>query len=170
MDERAIDHLHKVEMFAGLNNTELAQVAGMCQAVRVDAERTVFKEGDAGNELYIIHEGHVRVLINTRRPDGSIGQSTINVLYSGQSFGELILLDNSHRSATIITMVPTTLIMIHHSHFLELCETNPRIGYRVISNIARDLTYKLRSSNLLLRGNIRWNLDDTSTNAKERGT
>ncbi|MEM8531398.1 MAG: cyclic nucleotide-binding domain-containing protein, partial [Chloroflexota bacterium] len=76
MDERAIDHLHKVEMFAGLNNTELAQVAGMCQAVRVDAERTVFKEGDAGNELYIIHEGHVRVLINTRRPDGSIGQST----------------------------------------------------------------------------------------------
>ena len=40
--------------------------------------------------------------------------------------------------------------------FRQLCDANPRVGYVVIRNLAQDLAYKLRSSNLLLRGNIRW--------------
>ena len=49
-----------------------------------------------------------------------------------------------------------TLIVIREPDFRQLCDANPRIGYVVIRNLAQDLAYKLRSSNLLLRGNIRW--------------
>lgn len=156
MSNRVIDNLRKAEIFAGLSDEELLRVADLCRAMRVPAGKSVFSEGDEGSELYIIHEGSVRVMINTRSPDGAVAPSTINMLYAGQCFGEMVLLNSGSRSATVAAAEPTTLIVIHESEFRFLCEENPRIGYRVIRNLAQDLAYKLRSSNLLLRGNIRW--------------
>ncbi len=153
---RVIDNLRRVEIFAGLIDEELLKVADLCKAVRVPADRTIFNEGDGGDELYIIHEGSVRVMINTRAADGSVAPSTINMLYAGQCFGEMILLNSAARSATVVAADAATLIVIREPDFRELCDSNPRIGYIVIRNLAQDLAYKLRSSNLLLRGNIRW--------------
>jgi CRP-like cAMP-binding protein len=153
---KVIDNLRRVEIFNGLLDEELLKVAELCSAVRVPAGKTIFKEGDGGDELFIIHEGSVRVLINTRGSDGTFAPSTINMLYAGQCFGEMILLNNAARSATVVAVDPTTLIVLHEPPFRQLCDTNPRIGYVVIRNLAQDLAYKLRSSNLLLRGNIRW--------------
>jgi CRP/FNR family transcriptional regulator, cyclic AMP receptor protein len=152
---RVIDNLRRVEIFNGLLDEELLKVADLCKAVRVPAGKPVFNEGDGGDELYIIHEGSVRVMINARKPDGTFAPSTINMLYKGQCFGEMILLNSAARSATIVAVEPTTLIVIRESDFRQLCDANPRIGYVVIRNLAQDLAYKLRSSNLLLRGNIR---------------
>jgi CRP/FNR family cyclic AMP-dependent transcriptional regulator len=153
---RVIDNLRRVEIFGGLSDAELLKIAQLCKAIRVPADKTIFKEGDGGDEMYIIHEGSVKVMLNTRSPDGTVGPSTINMLYSGQCFGEMILLDSAARSATVVAADPATLIVIREPEFRELCETDPRIGYTVIRNLAQDLAYKLRSSNLLLRGNIRW--------------
>lgn len=156
MSAKLIENLRKVEIFNGLNNNELLQVAEICKALKAPSGRTIFNEGDEGDSLYIILEGCVRVMITTRQADGSTGLSTINTLYEGQCFGEMVLLNGSTRSATIATVEPTTLLVIGEPDFRSLCETHPRIGYCVIRNLAQDLAYKLRSSNLLLRGNIRW--------------
>jgi CRP/FNR family cyclic AMP-dependent transcriptional regulator len=152
---RVIDNLRRVEIFAGLLDEELLKVAELCKALRVPTGKAVFEEGDGGDELYIIHEGSVRVMINSRRPNGDFAPSTINMLYQGQCFGEMILLNSAMRSATVVAAEPTTLIVIREPDFRRLCESDPRIGYVVIRNLAQDLAYKLRSSNLLLRGNIR---------------
>ena len=153
---RVIDNLRRVQIFAGLSDAELVQIARLCKALRVPAGKTVFSEGDGGDEMFVIHEGSVKVMLSTRAPDGSVGPSTINMLYAGQCFGEMILLDSASRSATVVAVEPLTLIVIRQAEFQELCDANPRIGYVVIRNLAQDLAYKLRSSNLLLRGNIRW--------------
>jgi CRP-like cAMP-binding protein len=153
---RVIDNLRRVEIFRGLGDEELLEIAELCQAVRAPAGTMIFNEGDPGDEMFIIHEGSVKVMINTRAPDGSVGPSTINMLYAGQCFGEMILLDSAARSATVAVVDPVTLIVVHEPAFRALCESHPRIGYVVIRNLAQDLAYKLRSSNLLLRGNIRW--------------
>ena len=68
---KVIDNLRRVEIFTGLVDAELLKVAELCTAVRVPAGKTIFKEGDGGDELYIIHEGSVRVMINTRADDGT---------------------------------------------------------------------------------------------------
>src|SRR5215217_2272379 len=94
MSTKVIDNLRRVEIFSGLLDDELLEVAELCTAVRVPAGKTIFKEGDGGDELYVIHEGNVRVMINTRGPDGTFAPSTINLLYAGQCFGEMILLNN----------------------------------------------------------------------------
>lgn len=160
MSARVIDNLRRVEIFAGLSDAELLQVAGLCKALRAPAGQTIFKEGDTGDELYIVHEGTVRVMITTRLSDGTTAPSTINTLYPGQCFGEQALLGGAARTATITTNEPTVLIVMRALDFDALAEHNPRIGFVVMRNLARDLAYKLNASNLLLRGNIRWRGDE----------
>jgi CRP-like cAMP-binding protein len=82
------------------------------------------------------------------------------MLYSGQSFGEMVLLDGVTRSATVVCVESCVLLVIKQKDFDALCDSNPRIGYRVMHNLACDVAYKLRSSNLLLRGQIRWQQDE----------
>jgi len=160
MNPRVLENLRKVEIFAGLSDDELVQVAGMCRAIRTPASQTVFNESDTGDELYIVHEGTVRVMISTRLSDGTVAPSTINTLYPGQCFGEQALLGGAARTATVMTNEPTVLIVIRALDFDALAERNPRIGFVVMRNLARDLAYKLNASNLLLRGNIRWRGDE----------
>lgn len=156
MSDKVMENLRRVEIFSGLTDAELVQIAKLCKIRRLPANSVVFNEGDDGNELLIIHEGCVRVSINTRSADGTMNPTTINMLYAGQSFGEMVLLGGATRSATVTTVDPCVLLVMKELDFAMLCDTNPRIGYRVMRNMASDLSYKLRSSNLLLRGNIRW--------------
>lgn len=156
MNARIIDNLRPVEIFAGLSDEELLHIAAVCRAIRVPAGTAIFNEGDEGDALYVVHSGSVRVMLNTRADDGTVVSSTINTLYPGQCFGEMVLLGGAVRSATVVAAEPTALIMIGEPSFRTSCESNPRIGYCVFRNLAHDLAYKLRSSNLLLRGNIRW--------------
>jgi CRP/FNR family cyclic AMP-dependent transcriptional regulator len=156
MSSNVVEHLRRVEAFSGLSDEELIHVATICKGRRLAAGQTVFQEGEDGDEMMVILDGCVRVSITTRLPDGTMAPSTINMLYKGQSFGEMVLLGGATRSATVSCMDPCTLIVIKERDFAALCDRNPRIGYRVMRNMASDLAYKLRSSNLLLRGNIRW--------------
>jgi len=156
MNKGVVENLRRVELFSGLSDEELLQIATICKVRRIGAEQAVFREGDDGDELFIIHEGCVRIMINTRTSEGRFVPSTINLLYKGQSFGEMVLLGGATRSATVVCVDPCVLLVINERDFATLCERNPRIGYLVMRNMAADLAYKLRSSNLLLRGNIRW--------------
>lgn len=156
MSGRVVENLRRVEIFNGLTDEELLRIANLCKIQRVGAGTTIFNEGDDGDELYIIHEGCVRVSLNAKTPQGSFAPTTINMLYAGQSFGEMVLLGGATRSASVISADPCVLLLIKEHDFSRLCDESPRIGYRVMRNLSSDLAYKLRSSNLLLRGNIRW--------------
>ncbi len=156
MNEKVMEILRRVEIFHGLNDQELIQISRCCRVQRVPAGELIFKEGDDGDELFIIHEGCVRVALNTRNADGTMAPSTINMLYAGQSFGEMVLLGGATRSASVTAVDACILLVMRERDFATLCDSNPRIGYWVMRNMASDLAYKLRSSNLLLRGNIRW--------------
>lgn len=156
MTNQVVEQLRRVELFGGLTDSELIQIAQICKLRKTPAGQVIFNEGDDSDELLIIHEGCVRVSLHTRSPEGGMAPSTINMLYGGQSFGEMALLGGATRSATVTSVDPCILLVINERAFAALCDAQPRIGYRVMRNMASDLAYKLRSSNLLLRGNIRW--------------
>jgi len=155
MSMRIIDAMRKIEILRGLSDQELLRVADMCRAIRVPAGKVIFKEGDEGNEMYLIHEGRVRVVINSCRPDGSVASSTINILHANQCFGELIILNSGLRAATVVAVESTTLIVLGSAQFRKLCLTHPNIGYCIIYNLAQDLTTNLRTATLLLHGTVR---------------
>ncbi len=157
MSSQVLESLRQVNLFRRLSDRELLEVATICKLWRVPSEHIIFREGDDGKTLFVIQEGCVRVSLNTRILDEErVESSIINLLYAGQSFGEMVLLDGTTRSASVVSAEPCVLLVIEQGDFSALCESHPNIGYVVMHNLASDLAYKLRSSNLLLRGNIRW--------------
>jgi CRP-like cAMP-binding protein len=166
MNEKLLESLRQVQILSGLSDQELVQFGRCCKVRQMAADQVIFHEGDEGNELFIIHEGCVRISINALVAENTMAPTTINMLYTGQSFGEMVLMGGANRSATVTSVEPCFFLVIQEHDFANLCEANPRIGYCVMRNLAADLIYKLRSSNLLLRGNIRWRGDELSRRSK----
>ena len=155
-EDLILEVLGRVDIFKGLGPPELLEVARICSARSYQSGDVVFEEDSEGDELYIIHKGSVEVLIWTRTAEGKTRQTAINTIWAGRSFGEMVLIGGGTRSATIRCAEDTLLLVINRFEFDRICERNPRIGYRVMRNIAEDLVYKLRSSSLLLRGQVKW--------------
>lgn len=100
-------------------------------------QATVFKHGDSGDAAYVIESGCVEVLAGT-----GCDLQRVAVLAQGAMFGEVALLDRQHRTATVRTLVPTTLVRIDRGHVEELMvRADPVIQY-----LMRLLLERFRSS------------------------
>ena len=138
--------LQGVDIFEGLSDEQLDKVALICAEKRFHKGQVITKEGTRGNELFIITEGFVEVIVG-KRP---VSQARVVVsLGIGQIIGEMALLDQGPRSATVrATTEPTVVQVIQRDGFEKLCEQDTKIGYIVMRNLAADLSFKLRHRNL----------------------
>lgn len=139
--------LKSVELFAGLEDSDLAQLASLCREARFNRGEVITAQGADADDLYLVRDGMVEVLLSQA---ATPNQSRMVVsLGAGQIFGEMALVDNGPRSATVrAARDGTALDVIPRDAFVELCERNARIGYRVMRNIAADLSFKLRHHHL----------------------
>ena len=134
--------LRGIELFDGLSDVDLEQVAAVCQERQLNRGELLVKEGDLGDELFIITDGFVEVLLETPR------RVVVN-LGTGQISGEMALVDGGPRSATLRAISePTVVQVIHRTDFDKLCDENARVGYIVFRNLAADISFKLRHRNL----------------------
>jgi CRP-like cAMP-binding protein len=82
------------------------------------ARETLFEQGDEGDTFYIIYTGKVSVYINqVNEVSGETNRKIVAELNQGKSFGELSLLNNEKRSATIIAIEPTDLIVLDQNTY-----------------------------------------------------
>jgi CRP-like cAMP-binding protein len=141
-----IQVLQSVDLFEGLAIDEIEKVARICSEQRFSKGQIITREGEQGDELYIITEGFVEVLLGEKP---SSAARVVVSLGSGQVLGEMALLDQGPRSASLrATSEPTVLQVIQRNHFEKLCQDNTHIGYIVMRNLAADLSFKLRHRNL----------------------
>jgi CRP-like cAMP-binding protein len=139
--------LRQVAIFADLDEGELARVAEVCHEQRFVSAKTIFKEGEPGNRLYIIAEGDVRI---SRQIPGS-GEEALAVLKKGTIFGEMSIFDQSERSTDAIANTDCILITITRSDFDLLMDFNRDIAYKVLWAVVRLLSTRLRQTNDSLR-------------------
>jgi CRP-like cAMP-binding protein len=136
--------LRNVELFDGLTDDDLTEVAAICEQRQLKVGEILAKQGEIGRELFIVSDGLVEVTVRER----TIPRVVVN-LGTGQLIGEMSLVDHGPRSATVCAIhTPTNVQVIQHDDFQELCQRNTRIGYLVMSNLAADLSFKLRHQNL----------------------
>lgn len=138
--------LRGVELFDGLSSSELDQVLKLCQERQFSENEVIATQNTPGTEVYIIQQGFVEVSVTGR----SSGASKVIVnLGQGQTVGEMSLIDQGPRSATVRAITsPTVLQVITQKDFENLCEENTRIGYVVMRNIAADLSFRLRQRHM----------------------
>ena len=136
--------LRSVELFEGLTDDDLKEVAAICTRRQLKEGEALAEQGEVGRELFIVSEGLVEVVVRER----TVPRVVVN-LGAGQLIGEMSLVDHGPRSATVKAIQdPTYVQVIQHDDFQELCERNTKIGYRVMLNLAADLSFKLRHRNL----------------------
>jgi len=142
MNDR-LEQLARVELFSGLKPSALELIS------KVAAEEThalgtkIFQHGDAGDKLYLILEGKVRI---SREVPG-MGEEALAVLGPGQMFGEMALLDESARSADARVHERCRLLAIPKDGFDDLLFLHKDLAYEVLWSIVRMLVSRLRETN-----------------------
>jgi len=138
--------LQTVDIFADLNQLQLEKIYDICNEMICTHGTVVVKENTPSTEIYIIIEGTVEILVGFVGLNNS-GEKRVGILDRGQSFGEVALVDQGLRSATVRCASETCrLLEISRTDFLNLLKANPDIGFTVMFNLAADLCLKFRQA------------------------
>lgn len=146
-----ITFLKTVMLFEGLDDEQVGEIASIVYKESVLAGMTILQEGEEGDKMYIIQEGTAEVsrtlTLKVTRNEFGQKEKTFIRLSPGFFFGEMALLENDVRSATVATISDCILFVVDRETFNALCESQPAIGYKILRNIAKTISGRLRRTN-----------------------
>ena len=152
--EKDISLLQGTELFKGLSPEQIGKVLQICHTVHFTANDIIMKEGDMGDSMYIIRQGTVEVikrLILAGLDDGEgVDKNKVftRIDSAGRHpvFGEVALLQESRRTATVRAVTDCILGEIKKMDFLRLAESDFEFGYRMLLNMAGIVSARLRKA------------------------
>lgn len=122
--------LNGVSLFSGCTRSELSRIASLVDQMEVPAGRVLAREGEPGWEFFVIAEGKAKA---TRR-----GRKLAS-LDRGSFFGEMSLLDEGPRSATVTAETEMQLLVLSSRRFSSLIEGNPSVSRKLLRGMAQRL-------------------------------
>jgi sulfate permease, SulP family len=134
--------LAEVGLFAGLSASDLAAVEPYLKRASYREGAVVFREGEAGVEVLIVTKGTASAYM--RSPNADIRLATFA---PGAIFGELAILDEGVRSATILADTELVCFGLTNANFTALAKTSPDVAIRLLAAMARELSGRLRTAN-----------------------
>ncbi|MCX7681640.1 MAG: cyclic nucleotide-binding domain-containing protein [Anaerolineae bacterium] len=157
-----VNILRQADIFYDLTEAQLERIAAICSEVTPDEGEMIFEENSSGDELYVVANGVVDILVSPAIIQSALagqlpGPMTIATIRRGQTFGEVALVDQGLRSASARCAAKKTLLLvIPRAELLKLCDADPHLGYRLMRNIAADLAFKIRGTDLAIREQLLW--------------
>jgi CRP-like cAMP-binding protein len=135
--------LERVPLFGGLSDEALDNLVQATTRRVYPKETTLVEENEIGETLYMILSGKVKV--TNIGPDGK--EVILSVLGEGEFFGEMALLDEEPRSANVVSMEKTEMMLLRRKEFMSLLESNKEI----LSTLMAVLSGRLRHANAQIR-------------------
>ncbi|MCX7200855.1 MAG: Crp/Fnr family transcriptional regulator [Burkholderiales bacterium] len=127
--------LKRVPLFSGLGERQLEKVAAGSVRRSFARGRMVVAEGEPSSALYILLAGRAKV----QRSDSEGKEVILAVLGSGECVGEMSLIDDAPRSASVITMESCEFMAINKETFLATLEENPPIALKIMKGLVKRL-------------------------------
>ena len=137
--ESTDEQLARVPLFEGLSKKQLSQVSSLMTPLDLKAGKVLARQGEVGHEFLILLEGQVEVAL-----DGKI----IAVRGPGDFIGEIALLDNRPRTATVTARTDVVVEAFNRGEFASLLAEAPELSSQVMATMARRLAALDRESNL----------------------
>lgn len=134
--KEALDSLRMIPLFAGVGDDDLESIAALLIERRIAKGHTIVEEGLSGDYMYILTEGQVKVT----KLSGDGREKILELLGPGDFFGEMSLLDNAVRSASVKSMSETRILALSRNDFLKELRHNPDLAMAVI----QELTHRVR--------------------------
>ncbi|GAC1644985.1 MAG: hypothetical protein NVS4B12_10610 [Ktedonobacteraceae bacterium] len=133
MNEETLAH---VELFSSLNKKELQTLAKSSQERTYSAGTKLFSQGDSGSGLYILKSGKVSIT----QASGLQGtEKEINTAEAGETLGEMALLDDQPRSATVTAVEDVTALLLPVWEFRGVIKSHPDIALKLLAVLSRRL-------------------------------
>ena len=132
--ESDIEFLSSVSIFDALSRRQKNKLNSFIHVRNYDVDEIVFRQGDPGVGLYIIREGEVSVYTENAK---DMTKTCLATLTKGDFFGEIALLNEAPRSATIVTSKTTVLLGLFRTDLLGLMDTDPKLGLRIVYRLAQ---------------------------------
>jgi CRP/FNR family transcriptional regulator, cyclic AMP receptor protein len=130
MSEPSADTLKNVPLFAGLDNKELKQIASSMRERRFKPGDTLTQEGSGGVGFFIVEEGEAEVMVGAE-DRGTIGP--------GDYFGEIALINESPRTATLTAKTDMVCYGMTPWDFKPLVESNSTIAWKLLTAMAEKM-------------------------------
>ncbi len=138
-----IDTLRQVPLFESLDDKAAKELSELLETLDCKAETFLFRTGDAGDAMYIIEHGKVRICVQAI--DGR--EVTLTELGRGDFFGEMVLFDGQRRSADAVVAEDARLALLSREHFLSFMRSSPDVALEMLTALAN----RLRHTDELLR-------------------
>ncbi len=133
--------IRQIPLFNNLDESDLQKLSAIATEQTFTAGCPIVCEGDAGDAMYIIKYGTVHLY-----KQGTKEEEEVAYMGSGQHFGEMALIDNQPRSATVEATEHTELICLSRDAFENLLAQDTALGFRVFQRFARFLSHRLRET------------------------
>ncbi len=130
------DTLATVDLFSSLDKKELQTLAKSSQERTYSAGTKLFAQGDSGSGLYILKSG--KVSISQQNGENEVDKE-INTVGAGEAFGEMALLDDQPRSATVTAVEDVTALLLPVWEFRGILKAHPDIALKLLASLSRRL-------------------------------
>ncbi len=140
--EAIMQCLNSISIFSDLSAKELEMTAEHMHVLRVAQGGVVFNEGDPGDFVCFVVDGTLDVVKTT--DNGA--ERLIAELTNGSSIGEMAVIGNFQRSATVKSHSDATLLTLTRDRLNQICDEHPRVGVKILRAIAQLLSVHLRST------------------------
>ena len=132
VDEAAI---RKAPIFLGLDEGAARDLRASMTLVKLRKGQSLFKEGDDGDNLYVIASGKIK--LGTKSQDGR--ENLLMILGSGDMFGELSLFDSGPRTATATAVTDSKLLSLGQNKVIPWVREHPEVSLQLLSRLASRL-------------------------------
>ena len=127
-----VELIKRVPLFAHCSKKELGLVAQIADEIDLPEGKMLMKEGDRGREFFVLVEGSAHVLKNNRK---------VNTLGTGDFFGEIALVSQRPRTATVTTATPVRALVVTEQSFRSLLNRAPDVQRKVLLALADRVTH-----------------------------
>jgi CRP/FNR family cyclic AMP-dependent transcriptional regulator len=150
--EMTIEALRSVPLFASLGDEDARTLLGLLKVRRLPRGALLFRQGDAGDAMFLIEEGRVQIYIT----DETGEEVTLAELARGDFFGEMSLVEGKPRTATARAVEDARLASLSRADFTGFVRRNPEVALAMVSAISS----RLRRTDELLRRRVSRNAND----------
>jgi CRP/FNR family cyclic AMP-dependent transcriptional regulator len=142
MQAPIFDFLTNIPLFEGLKKGEIEYIAKHMSYIELSKDEILFKEGEEGNYVCFLVEGTLDVIKHSLTGEGVI----ITALHRGRSIGEMSVIDDFPRSATVKARTEAKLLILTREALDTTLEENPSVGIEILKKISRLLSLNLRKT------------------------
>jgi CRP-like cAMP-binding protein len=147
-------YIRPLPLFSGLTEKDLDDIATIMEYKTFTENSVIIREGDVENrDIYVLYKGAAVAKIETQKEEDG---ANIHVLKEGDIFGELALILDTPRSATITATSTVEVFFAPEKLFERIAEYNNHLGMVVYRNLAAILAGRVVHSNKMLKHTIMW--------------